>query len=127
MTQEHGMSVRRSCAALNQWRSVYSYKPAPRDYTPVIELLLQLAERYPRYGFAKLFRLIRRQGRRWNHKRVYRVYCMLNELTAQREEKASITESRTSCRTCRCKQMLVDRLHARCADEQATIQDIQCP
>ncbi|SIO39662.1 putative transposase [Halodesulfovibrio marinisediminis DSM 17456] len=71
------MSVRRSCAALNQWRSVYSYKPAPRDDTPVIELLLQLAERYPRYGFAKLFRLIRRQGHRWNHKRVYRVYCML--------------------------------------------------
>jgi putative transposase len=43
----------------------------------VIEALLGLVERHPRYGFGKLFQLLRRQGHRWNHKRVYRVYCGL--------------------------------------------------
>ncbi|HCB1085723.1 TPA: transposase [Klebsiella variicola subsp. variicola] len=35
------------------------------------------AERYPRYGFEKLFQVLRRQGKRWNHKRVHRIYCLL--------------------------------------------------
>jgi len=37
----------------------------------------ELAERYPRYGFKKLFQVIRRQGHVWNHKRVHRIYCLL--------------------------------------------------
>ena len=28
-------------------------------------------------GFGKLFKLIRRRGLAWNHKRVWRVYCAL--------------------------------------------------
>ncbi|EIY5007127.1 TPA: transposase [Klebsiella variicola] len=35
------------------------------------------AERYPRYGFEKLFQVLRRQGKSWNHKRVHRIYCLL--------------------------------------------------
>ena len=35
------------------------------------------AERYPRYGFKKLFQVLRRQGKSWNHKRVHRIYCLL--------------------------------------------------
>jgi len=43
----------------------------------VIQALTELAERYPRYGFKKLFQLLRRQGNRWNHKRVHRIYYLL--------------------------------------------------
>jgi len=43
---------------------------------PVIRALTELAERYPRYGFKKLFQVIRRQGNIWNHKRVDRIYCL---------------------------------------------------
>lgn len=43
----------------------------------VITAFIELAERFPRYGFSKLFQLLRRRGRRWNHKRVHRVYCAL--------------------------------------------------
>ena len=63
--------------ALNLSRSVYAYQPRPRDDNRIIEALTSLADKYPRYGFAKMFHMIRRQGHAWNHKRVYRVYCAL--------------------------------------------------
>jgi putative transposase len=58
-------------------RSVYAYRPKPRDDDPIIDALTSLADKRPRYGFAKMFQMIRRQGHAWNHKRVYRVYCAL--------------------------------------------------
>lgn len=45
------------------------------DDGPVIEALTELAERHPRFGFRKLFVLLRKAGHSWNHKRVWRVYC----------------------------------------------------
>lgn len=77
MRCDYGLSMRQSCSALALSRAVYRYKPRPRDDSPLIEALLTLAERYPRYGFGKLFSVLRRHGHRWNHKRVYRVYCLL--------------------------------------------------
>ena len=71
------MSQRAACKALSLSRSVYSYQPKPGKDQPVIDLLQELAEKYPRYGFSKLFDLIRRRGHRWNHKRVHRIYCHL--------------------------------------------------
>lgn len=43
----------------------------------MIQALTGAAERYPRYGFKKLFQILRRQGNGWNHKRVHRIYCLL--------------------------------------------------
>jgi putative transposase len=43
----------------------------------VIAALQQLAEAHPTYGFRKLFSYLRRSGRFWNHKRVYRIYRKL--------------------------------------------------
>jgi len=53
------------------------YKPDTRRNDAVIEALTELAEHYPRYGFRKLFQVIRRQGHVWNHKRAHRIYCLL--------------------------------------------------
>lgn len=41
---------------------MYFYQPDTRRDEPVILALTELAERYPRYGFKKLFQLLRRQG-----------------------------------------------------------------
>ncbi len=56
---------------------MYFYQPDTRRDEPVILALTELAERYPRYGFKKLFQVLRRQGNAWNHKRVHRIYCLL--------------------------------------------------
>lgn len=57
-------------------RTVYHYRPDTTRDEPVIAALQAAAERYPRYGFPKLYLVLRRQGYPWNHKRLrsYRAY-----------------------------------------------------
>ena len=71
------MSILQACRTLSLSRTVYFYKPDTRRDEPVILVLAELTERYPRYGFKKLFQILRRQGNGWNHKRVHRIYCLL--------------------------------------------------
>lgn len=58
-------------------RSTARYQRRPDRDEEVIALLAGLAERFPERGFGKLFQLIRRRGLVWNHKRVWRVYCLM--------------------------------------------------
>ena len=76
--QQHGVSLRLACRAVGISDSVYRYRPDTRKDEPVIHALQQAVERYPAYGFSKLFKILRRWGHPWNHKRVYRLYCDLN-------------------------------------------------
>ena len=73
----HRLSIRRSCAAVRLSRSVYGYRPNKSRDEEVIKALESAVDRYPRYGFGKLFLILRRAGYTWNHKRVYRIYCEL--------------------------------------------------
>jgi len=72
----------------------------------VIEVLLELADQYPRYGFGKLFPILRRRGHRWNHKRVHRIYCELKlnlrrkgkkRLPTRNPDPLSVPESINQC------------------------------
>jgi len=74
----YSLSLRACCRLLGISRSVYTYQPDSDRDNPVIKALSKLVEKYPRYGFRKLFVLLKRQGYRWNHKRVHRVYCKMN-------------------------------------------------
>lgn len=64
------MSLRKACAAFSVSRSYYAYSPTPRDDSEVVATLIELAGRKPTWGFSKLFRVLRRHGHPWNHKRV---------------------------------------------------------
>lgn len=57
-------------------RSQFYYQ-STKDDKEVIEALQELAFAHPTYGFRKLFAYLRRSGRSWNHKRVYRIYKLL--------------------------------------------------
>ncbi|MFJ5434024.1 IS3 family transposase [Pectobacterium sp. CHL-2024] len=77
LTAQFTMSIRQACRTLSLSWTVYLYQPDTRRNEPVIQALTEMAERYPRYGFKKLFQKLRRQGHAWNHKRVHRIYCLL--------------------------------------------------
>jgi putative transposase len=77
LIEEHGLSERRACAAVGISRSVARYRPCPDREDEVIALPLELSDSYPERGFSKLCKIIRRRDLRWNHKRVWRVYCDL--------------------------------------------------
>jgi putative transposase len=53
----------------------------PDDWTvqdaDIIAALAALVDGRPSRGFWKCRKLLRRQGRSWNHKRIYRVYCQM--------------------------------------------------
>jgi len=58
-------------------RASYAYQPDTEKDCPVIEALQQLAEEHPRWGFRLMLDRLRREGHRWNHKRVHRIYTQL--------------------------------------------------
>ena len=58
--------------------SASRHQPAQMRDDKVIAKLIEAAERYPAYGFSKLYKILRRWGHGWNHKRVHRVYCEPN-------------------------------------------------
>lgn len=57
--------------------SVYRYQLDQTRDNKVIAKLIEAAERYPAYGFSKLYKILRCWGHGWNYKRVHRIYCEL--------------------------------------------------
>jgi putative transposase len=77
--EAHRLSITRSCGCVGLSRAAYYCEPAPaavRD-APIIQALNELVDERPRRGFWKCYKILRRRGHRWNHKRVHRVYCAM--------------------------------------------------
>lgn len=77
--KEHGLAIAQACRIVRFSRAAYYRAPRAaleRD-GEVVAGIQAILERRPRSGFWKCFHRLRLQGRRWNHKRVYRVYCAL--------------------------------------------------
>ena len=77
MIKTHELAVVRACRSVGLSKSAYYETPidwVSRD-RELIEALRSLADSHPRRGFWKYYKMLRRAGRAWNHKRLYRVYC----------------------------------------------------
>ncbi len=68
------MSERRGCAALGVGRSGVRYRSAKPDRALLRMHICVLAKSQTRYGSFQIHILLRREGWRVNHKRVYRLY-----------------------------------------------------
>jgi putative transposase len=79
------VSERRACRVVRIPRSSYRYRSVARDQTALRLRLRDLAASRVRYGYRRLHVLLRREGWRVNHKRVYRLY---------REERLGIRSKR---------------------------------
>ncbi|MBL7861931.1 MAG: transposase [Cyclobacteriaceae bacterium] len=55
------------------------YYKSKRNDQPVIDAVLELANKHPRYGCPTITKMIRRQHR-WNHKRIERIYGKLDQV-----------------------------------------------
>ncbi len=86
------MSVRRATRAVGLSRAAWYRRPdearASRD-RPIIDALNVLVEGHPRWGFWMCFDRLRLDGHRWNHKRVWRVYCEM-KLNLPRRKKRRV-------------------------------------
>jgi putative transposase len=69
------VSERRGCVALRFDRSSHRYQSIRGDQAVLRKRIRDLAAARVRYGYFRLYILLRREGWRINHKRVYRLYC----------------------------------------------------
>jgi putative transposase len=75
LVSERKISVRRACRIANIDHKSYHYQPKlPETNKLISDKLKSLSDKYPRYGFRKLFGLLRASGMIYNHKRVHRIY-----------------------------------------------------
>jgi putative transposase len=68
-----GLSVRRACRLVEVQRATFLYQPRPVTDDGVEEAIAELARVHPRYGYRRIWAVLRRK-RRINRKRVHRLW-----------------------------------------------------
>jgi transposase InsO family protein len=71
------VSERRACRVVGQHRSTQRYPLQPPDLElRIVARMNALAERHPRYGYRRIWALLRREGFEVNHKRIRRLWVL---------------------------------------------------
>jgi putative transposase len=69
------VSERRACEAVEQPRSTQRYEPQEADDEgPIVTRMLELVRAHPRYGYRRIWALLRREGLVVNRKRIWRLW-----------------------------------------------------
>jgi len=88
MIQEHGISARKACSAVNVDRKQRSYKSVrKRSDDEIICSFSSLTEKHPSIGFWQCYYRMRKQGITDNHKRLYRIYSSMKLNIRRRAKK----------------------------------------
>ena len=73
--QELDVSQRRACQTVGQPRSTQRYQTRRKSDEPaLVKAMLDLVRKHPRFGYRRIWALLRRQGWSINRKRVYRLW-----------------------------------------------------
>jgi putative transposase len=89
--EQYQVSERRACRVLHQPRATQRYRSVRPEQTALRMRLRELAQAPPRFGYRRLWVLLRREGWPINAKRVYRLYREegLSVRTRRRRKRAS--------------------------------------
>ena len=68
------MSSRQACRLAGLWRSTWQYRSRRVEPDGLRERIKELASERPRFGYPRLHVMLRREGRVYNRKRIYRIY-----------------------------------------------------
>ena len=74
LIREFRISQRRASSLMLLARSTFNYQPVEKNDEPLRLRIREIALTRVRYGFWRIFTLVRREGWLVNHKRVYRLY-----------------------------------------------------
>lgn len=87
MMTHYCVSQRQACITVRIARTTIQYCQKTKADDLIVEQLQRLTEKHPAIGFWKCYHRLRRQGFKWNHKRVYRVYSQLRLNIRRRSKK----------------------------------------
>jgi putative transposase len=91
---EFGLSQRRACSALGFPRSSCTYRGRRAEPSELVERPKALAARNARHGYRMLHLLLRREGFKVNHKRIYRLYRAEGLVVRRRHRKRIVAALR---------------------------------
>ena len=75
MRRSLGISERRACRVLQQPRQTQRYRPDVNEQERrLVQRMLELVAAHPRYGYRRIWALLRREGWKLNRKRVHRLW-----------------------------------------------------
>ncbi|MGV2496020.1 IS3 family transposase [Pelagerythrobacter aerophilus] len=98
--QDWQVTIRRACAALHFDRSTYHYRSRRPDPAFLKKRIKEICETHVRYGYRRVYYILRRDGWVVNMKKVYRLYrelgLQLRNKTPKRRVKAKLREDRTT-------------------------------
>lgn len=89
LKDKYHISISRACKTLGLSRSTNYYSGVPRNDEELRSEMKTIASKRRRWGFPRIFKLLRREGWEDNHKRIYRIY---------QEEKLQVKQRRRSKR-----------------------------
>ena len=93
MLEKEGVSQRRSCGLAQVSRSVRRYCSVRQPDTGLEERIRALAGQHPRYGYLRIWALLRRAGEGVNRKRVHRLWRKLKLQVPRRRKKKRYVSS----------------------------------
>ena len=94
LRKHFAMSERRACRLVGLHRSTCRYPAKPARDDELVERLKDLAAKRPRFGYRRLGILLRREGFKINHKRIYRVYREQNLAVRRKKRKKLAARAR---------------------------------
>jgi putative transposase len=99
LREAFGVSERRACRVLGQPRSTQRQAPKPKEEEGrLVARLLELVRQHPRYGYRRIWALLRREGWRVNRKRVWRLWRRQGlKVPRKQRKKRRLGSSANSC------------------------------